>query len=60
MSPNEHATAVMLPHLSKLVNTDKDYAKQAIADYFELCPWAKPLVGEQLRQVWRDKQKEPA
>lgn len=53
MMPEQHALTVMLPHLLRLMRLDRDYAAMAIQDYFALCPWAKPLIGEQLRSEWK-------
>ena len=53
MTPHEHCTAVMLPHLIGVIAADRDYAEGAVRDYFELCPWAKLLIGDQLREAWK-------
>jgi hypothetical protein len=53
MTPSEHTLAVMLPHLLRLIQVDRDYAVTAIRRYFELCPWAEPLIGGQLRSAWK-------
>lgn len=54
MLPNDHARCVMLPHLLDLIAQDRDYAERAIRDYFDLCPWAKALIGPQLRAAWKE------
>lgn len=53
MLPAAHATEVMLPHLLALIPVDRAYAEYAIKRYFEIAPWAKDLIGAQLRAAWK-------
>ncbi len=53
MSPHDQAQ-LQLAHFLRWMPLHPEYiGKHAIPAYFKLCPWAEPLIGEQLREAWR-------
>lgn len=53
MHPNDHATQVMLPTFLEWMPKHPEFVAGWIKQYFEMCPWAKPLIDAQLREAWR-------
>jgi hypothetical protein len=55
----EHEQA--LAHFLKWMPLFPEYiGTHAIPEYFKRCPWAEPLIGEQLREAWTRQQREAA
>lgn len=53
----EHEQA--LAHFLKWLPQYPEYiGKHAIPAYFQLYPWAEPLIGQQLREAWKSVTKE--